>query len=767
MTGMGLSVVTRFPCSPTQMQFLMFDAMGQGPTALNYAFRYRIDGPVRIDVLQQAFELLIERHEILRTGFAAVSGKLVQEVSPLVHGRVQLHDYSHLTEAAANLKADEAGHAEAALPFDLQRPPLVRFTLLKIAPERFQLLITAHATVIDGWSLSILLGELGCALAAFHAGRAPELPAVDMHFGDYAMWQAEMSRSGAFNADMAYWKRELDGVSPFRLPPSRRVPDKRTYPSITRGIWLPKADTERARGLAQSRGATFYQVALAALAAMLQRRTGEAEVVIGTQVSGRNEEDAEGITGPLINAVVLRLAVSPDAALSQLLAQAAEKSANALAHQGLPFASMVEAAAPVQATQRNPIYAINFALQAAFIHDDNADFKSYGPFAIHSLPSSSNCAIWELNFGLVERPDGWRMSCEADGELFDAGFIDEMLADWGKSLSCFANQPGLTLGLLPVTGAAVRDAPAPTPPPKPVAAITELAASRLPADDRVIIFNKRAAGVPIMALNVTSLYHGLASADPSRPFYDIQLPDEDAPKRFTPRAIQDLTTDAVRMIRRARPSGPYVILGYCVAGTIALEAARRLRDEGEAVPLVVMIDTWAPGYREDLPWLAKRLRTAKVRLHQWKLDIRDIRAGKFGFGELMANIGRRQRAALLRRIWSALGLPESELVLANTDHPFEWYLDQIHFAYRYHRPEPYDGRVLLFRATEVCEGSTFPRDFGWSAFLSGAYEIADFPGVHTAALSSPGLDAIARDLGRVVADIDVAAAVSPGLLRKN
>lgn len=765
----------RFPCSPTQTQFIMFDAMGQGRTALNFAFRYRIDGPLRVEVLQQAFDVLLARHEILRTGFVADGGVTVQEVAPSVRGPVRMLDFSRLDEAAAEEAANQAGHDEAAQPFDLTRPPLVRLTLIKFGTVRFNLLITAHASVIDGWSLSILLSELGTAMAAFHAGAAPHLPDVEMHFGDYALWQAEMAKSNAFAGDLAFWRTELDGASTFAVPPTRAVPEARTYPSMTRGVWLPKAATDRVRADAQSRGLTFYQMALASLAAVLHRRTGAPEIVIGTQVSGRNDEDAEGIAGPLINAVVLRLSVSPDEPLSQLVAHAAEKSANALTHQSLPFASMVEAVAPVQATQRNPLYAINFALQAAFIHDDNADFKAYGPFEIHSLPSQSHNAIWDMNFGLVERPEGWRMSCEADGELFDAHFIDEILADWSKALVCVADQPELVVGELPVAGvsvpavAASRIRPAPSvAATRSTAAVTAITAGRLPADDRVIIFNKRAAGVPVMALNVTSLYHGLASADPSRPFYDIQLPDDEPPKHFTPRAIQDLTTDAVRMIRRARPHGPYVLLGYCVVGTLALEAARRLREEGEDVPLVVMIDTWAPGYRERLPWYKKILRGAYVRRHNAKLDLARARRGEMTYAQVFEGLG---LMAALRRFFR-LPAPATAPTNALTEpHPHEWYLQPLYFAYHFHHPEAYDGRTLIFRAAEVCEGSMFPRDFGWSKILIGPNAIVDVPGEHHAALASPspGLDAISGEMRRILAEIDAAHA-SPlpfGALRQS
>ena len=748
----GNGDAVRFPCTPTQTQFLAFDAMGQGATALNYAFRYRVDGPLRLDIVQRAFDLLVARHETLRMRFVTVGGQWEQDVGVGAQGRVTMLDLSGLNAAAAESACARAGQAEAAKPFDLAAAPLVRLGLIKLGDERFQLLITAHATVIDGWSLSLLLAEFGEAIAAFHAGAEPRLSDVEIHYGDFALWQAATAESGAFTDDQRFWARELEGVRAFRLTPARAVPAVRTYSALTRGIWLSKETTDRARAQAQARGTTFYQSALAALAAMLYARTGEPEVVIGTQVSGRNEEDAETIVGPLINAVVLRLSVGSGARLSELVAHVAAKSANALTHQSLPFASMVAAVAPREAVLRNPIYAINFALQAAFIHDDNAAFKSYGPFAIHSMPSEAHKAIWELNFGLVERPEGWRMSCEADGDLFDAAFIDAALADWSKALAAIADMPEMTLGdVLPIAGGSMS---APSQEPvrmsKPLAAVTELSVSRQAPDHRVIIFNKRATGVPIMALNVTSLYHGLASADPSRPFYDIQLPDDEPPKRFTPRSIGDMTSDAVRMIRRARPHGPYVLLGYCVAGSLALEAARRLREEGEDVPLVVMVDTWAPGYREDLPVVQKMLRGALVRQHHAKLDLERVRRGELTYRQVMANMG---IGAAVRR-W--LGLPAAAGADVAEAHPHEWYLQPIYFSYRYHRPEPYDGRVLILRAREVCEGRMFPRDFGWGSILKGPWEIADFPGQHHAAFSSPGVDTFGAEIRRVLVDVDEA-----------
>jgi thioesterase domain-containing protein len=268
-------------------------------------------------------------------------------------------------------------------------------------------------------------------------------------------------------------------------------------------------------------------------------------------------------------------------------------------------------------------------------------------------------------------------------------------------------------------------------------------------DDRITVYQPQATGLPVMALNVTSLFYLLATFDPDRAFYDIQLTDENAPANFEPRSIKDLAADAVRLLQKARPKGPYVLLAYCVSGAVAIEAARQLRAQGAAVPLVVLIDTWRPGYREDLTRFEKRLRRISFLLFRFSLDRERIKHGSMTWGQAIKRL--RLLAPLRRWLWLQ-PLP------VNYDgyerHPNEWYIDQIHHAYAYHRPPAYKGRVLLLTATKICQGRLFPHDLGWTAHVSGGLEQRKLPGEHEDVLKEPAVGVIGAELQAVLAQLE-------------
>ncbi|MGH6793907.1 MAG: phosphopantetheine-binding protein, partial [Methylocella sp.] len=125
---------------------------------------------------------------------------------------------------------------------------------------------------------------------------------------------------------------------------------------------------------------------------------------------------------------------------------------------------------------------------------------------------------------------------------------------------------------------------------------------------RIVEIQPRGDKTPIIAINNTMIYYNLARRiGTDRPFLGIQLFDPSNPRSLTRRDMNEIAADYVRLIREARPHGPYILMGFCVAGVIAYIAAQQLRQAGESVPLVVMADSWVPGYSKRLPYIRRYL----------------------------------------------------------------------------------------------------------------------------------------------------------------
>ncbi len=170
-------------------------------------------------------------------------------------------------------------------------------------------------------------------------------------------------------------------------------------------------------------------VSLAALMALLQRYTSADDISIGTQVAGRDDTDLESLVGMFINTLVLRVDVSGDPSFQALCERVRDVVTDAFENQQMPLEKLIELLKPQRDPSRNPLFSVNFIFQRSFIRNDSG-----GSFDLIDMPSVSAGAMYDLNFFMVERPDGWRASCEFNTDLFDRATITRMLGHFTNIL---------------------------------------------------------------------------------------------------------------------------------------------------------------------------------------------------------------------------------------------------------------------------------------------------------------------------------------------
>ncbi len=418
----GNEVGIRYPASLAQTRFWLLDALDPGDPALNVAVRWTVLGPVTQAAAEAAMRRIIARHEVLRTALVEVDGSPVQVVRPAPPFTLRHYDLSTRPLPQAEAEADRLGEVEAHTPFVLDRPPLVRAALITLAPGVTRLLLTLHHAVCDGWSIGVIAEEFVATLR----GASP-LPDLPLQYGDYAEWQQAWLLSPALAEPSAYWTTQLAALPYVRVKPDHEA-DARGLGTIA-SLLLPRALTDGMAATAARHGCTAFTVALAALGRVLQSRTGAADIAVGTQVAGRTEVELEGMVGAFINTLVLRLDVSGDPAWETRVERAAATVAGALHHSAMPFELLIRALNPPRMPRRTPLFSVNLIFQRSFVTPD-AD----GEVTLVDMPSHSAGALYDLNFFMVERPDGWRASCEYDSALFDPAIVDAMLAEWRAAL---------------------------------------------------------------------------------------------------------------------------------------------------------------------------------------------------------------------------------------------------------------------------------------------------------------------------------------------
>lgn len=474
------AVPLTYPCSIAQERFWLLDRIEPGNSSLNVAVRWRLLGKVDSALLERTWLNIINRHEVLRTVFREVDSKPVQEILSRSSFVLSEIDLTGMPEAARAIEGDRIGVIEARAPFDLVGGPLVRATLLRYAAEDAVLLVTTHQIVSDGWSIGVMAREMGLIYQALATGAPIPLDDLPLQYADYAEWHLAWTQERGTAAEEAYWSRQLAGLKPFKVPADKARPAVPTTNGAIASIVLPRELTNRAQTVSAEFGATLFAAAFGALTTMLHRYTGETEIVIGTQVSDRDQVELEGMIGQFVNSLILRNDLSGDPQFGQLIERMRDTSAAALEHKHIPIERLLSMVKGGRRSANTALISVNFIFQRTFIQNED-----YGAFRLVDMPSLPAGAIYDLNFFMVERPDGWRFSCQYNTDQFEGETVNRLLGYVQTILDATSRNPALRLSAIDMIGSDERrallaaDAEDPSALPKPIGLIARFAAKAL------------------------------------------------------------------------------------------------------------------------------------------------------------------------------------------------------------------------------------------------------------------------------------------------
>ena len=353
-----------FPLSFAQQWLWFLDQLDPASPAYNISSIFRLQGDLIIPVLQQSLDELVKRQEILRTSFEVVEGEPYQRVSAMVDVPLKLVDLTQQPQTERQQRALRAAADEARTPFDLSSGPLIRLTLFKLDVAEHLLVITIHHIISDGWSIRLLIREIAQFYQAFSAGCRPSLSAISIHYADFAYWQRQWLRGSALDEQLGFWKQKLSG-----LPRLLQLPTDKPRLAVVsmEGASVPlKIDqtlSDAVRRLSLTEGVTVFMTLLAAFQTLLCRYTGQADLVIGTSVAGRNRREIEAVIGFFVNMLPLRADLSGNPTTRELLKRVREVTIEVHAHQDLPFEKLVDELKIERHLSYTPIFQAVFTFQ--------------------------------------------------------------------------------------------------------------------------------------------------------------------------------------------------------------------------------------------------------------------------------------------------------------------------------------------------------------------------------------------------------------------
>ncbi|MBI6899466.1 amino acid adenylation domain-containing protein [Pseudomonas putida] len=349
------------PLSFAQQRLLFLWQLEPHSAAYNMAAGLRLSGRLDVAALRRSFEHLVARHEALRTVFQ-VDGdqprQVILETQAVPLEQVDLTAVaSERREAELAAQVREASHQ----PFDLLHGPLLRATLYRLAAEDYVLLVCMHHIVSDGWSMDVMVKEFVHSYQAFSQGQAPQLPALEVQYADYAIWQRSWLEAGEGERQLDYWRQQLGQEQPLlEVAADFARPRTQSFDGQTLGFDFGAELSRRLGGYARAQGMTLFMLVLAGFSLFLSRQAGQRDIRIGVPNANRGRAEVEGLIGFFVNTQVLRCQVDERLSFDDLLAQVREAVLGAQAHQELPFEQLVDALVPERNLGHNPLFQVKF-----------------------------------------------------------------------------------------------------------------------------------------------------------------------------------------------------------------------------------------------------------------------------------------------------------------------------------------------------------------------------------------------------------------------
>jgi hypothetical protein len=409
------------------------------PSIYNECFTIRMaGGSIDVTALERALTEIIRRHEIWRTTYDISHGCFVQVVHPPAPKiRLPFVDLRSFLGERLEEKVLRVTAEEAQRPFDLNRGPLLRFTLIRTGTTDYRLSVVAHLSIVDGISVYRLLpSELAVLYAAFFKSKCSPLPELPIQYADYAFWQRSWLTEDEIERQLAYWRKRLAGEPPaLHWPTDNPETAVNTYRGEIEAFRLSPLLTDVIKKLSRSEGVTLFVVFLASFASLLYCYTSQTDVIIGTpSQAGRKRSEVASLLGYFLNPVALRINLQDDPSIRELLLQVKNATAEAMAYDDVPLEVIAKELHINGTSSRRAIFKVAISMQP-----QAAEVPGWG---VTSMDASSGGAVWDLYLAFINGMDEIVGRAQYNPDVFEGHTIRHVLQDLQTMMQTMAADPG-------------------------------------------------------------------------------------------------------------------------------------------------------------------------------------------------------------------------------------------------------------------------------------------------------------------------------------
>jgi amino acid adenylation domain-containing protein len=435
------------PLSFAQQRLWFIDQLEPGNRVYNVPGAVRLEGQLKLKVLEEVINEIVRRHEVLRTRIEVVGGEPVQVIEEWQPRKLARTDLTHLTPNERDIEVHGIMQREAATGFDLSRGPLLRVKVLKLGRKDHVVLFTMHHIVSDGWSMGVLVKEVCELYQALSEGRNSPLPELEIQYADYAYWQRQYLTGAVLERHLDYWKRQFYGrLSVLNLPTDHTRPEVPSHRGAATSFSLPVELSESLRRLSKREGVTLFMTLLAAFKTLLYKYTEQEDIIVGVAVANRNQTRIEPLIGFFVNMLPLRTDFGGNPRFVELLGRVKEVALGGYAHQDVPFERLVEEIQPERSASGMPLFNVAFG-----IHNAPGEGLKLKGINIRPMTPEQEVATLDLTLWVTEGPGGMRFRWTYSRDLFEARTIKRMHNHFENLLFNIAARPDARLTALEVS----------------------------------------------------------------------------------------------------------------------------------------------------------------------------------------------------------------------------------------------------------------------------------------------------------------------------
>lgn len=434
------------PASLSQRRMWVVQQFDPASSAYNVAVALRLRGALDVGLLQRAIDLMVERHEGLRTALVLDGAEPKQRIGSAAPARIEHIDLG--------TQADRLERARAVLgerlsrPFDLAQAPLHRLTLVRFNARDHVLMWVMHHTVTDNWAYALVVRQMLEAYTAWQSGQAPRLDPIAIGYADFAAWQRSPAAVAERRPQMDYWRHRLAGLAPLDLPTDFPRPARPSFRGVRISAMLPVALREALRDYCVRASVTPFIVMLAVFKQMLKRQTSSVDIAVGTPVANRQRLASERLVGTLVNTLVMRTDLGGDPSFDALVARVRDTALQAYAHQDTPFDELVGALDADRTTHPEGLVRVLFNVLNAPLGRLDQPGLEVEEFSIDRCSAQFDLSVH------VDTELSQQIHLEYSTDLYARGTAERLLENYLALLERLLAAPSQPLSQVPVVSPA-------------------------------------------------------------------------------------------------------------------------------------------------------------------------------------------------------------------------------------------------------------------------------------------------------------------------